>query len=134
MISSVRFDQQMARLPSERLSLRSITALAWPRAAKPSAAARPTGPAPTITTGWCAGCSRSWSADRICGNTIWRGSVMEGMLAIKPHRAPASLQGADLDRRLGDPGRRAGWMHQERRQHAQEREGSKACERGDIGA
>ena len=76
MISSVRLDQQMARVPSERLLFLSMTTLRWPRLARSSAAASPTGPAPTITTGWCAGCGRSWSAERVWANVMCRTSVM----------------------------------------------------------
>ncbi len=50
-ISSVRFDQQIARLPTETTSLSSSTTEAMPRCAKSIAAASPTGPAPTMTTG-----------------------------------------------------------------------------------
>ena len=50
MISSVRFDQQIARLPSERPCFLSSTTTGWPLPARSSAATSPTGPAPTTTT------------------------------------------------------------------------------------
>jgi hypothetical protein len=39
---------------------------------------QPTGPPPTITIGWCAGCARSWSGERVwanvsCRRRSWRG-------------------------------------------------------------
>ena len=50
-ISSVRFDQQMPREPSPIRSASSISTTGTPRCARSIAAARPTGPAPTTTTG-----------------------------------------------------------------------------------
>ena len=54
-ISSVRFDQHMARLPIETTSLSSRTTHLIPRNAQSIAAASPTGPAPTMMTGWRVG-------------------------------------------------------------------------------
>ena len=46
------FTANLARLPSESCVRRSMTTLRRPLAARSSASTRPTGPAPTITTGW----------------------------------------------------------------------------------
>ncbi len=64
MISSERLAQQIAREPSDRFDFLSMTTLRWPFLARSSAATSPTGPAPTMTIGCCAGCARPWSAER----------------------------------------------------------------------
>ena len=50
-ISSVRFDQQIARLPIDTTSLSSSSSTSISCSARSIAAASPTGPAPTTTTG-----------------------------------------------------------------------------------
>jgi hypothetical protein len=76
MISSVRLDQHTALLPNERLLAELMTTLRCPFLARSMAASSPTGPPPTITIGWCAGCARSWSGERVWANVSCRGSGM----------------------------------------------------------
>jgi hypothetical protein len=62
-ISSVRFDQQIARLPTLTVWSSSSTTTSWPCRARSSAATSPTGPAPITTTGWRTGAAARSSGD-----------------------------------------------------------------------